>query len=200
MKKVVSIIATVLIAIFSMNLAAQSYDKDCEKVATKAAKNMAKQIKKEKWTYAGSMSLEDKLKQYYLKTGECGRYEDNAKVTSSAKTITTGENTATQAMVAELAQNLFQTVAGTSAADISSEEEEFAQSKIKSIYQGDLSACVERAITVYKQNRDGRYEVRVLFLIDKDRKEKLQNKASRELGDERWRQILKDVDDSHAKK
>ncbi len=199
MKKFFSILVAVIIAAVGINAAAQNYDKACEKAASKAAKNMAKMIKKEKWTYSGSMALEDKLTQYYLKTGECGRYEDNAKTTSSAKTVTTGENTATQAMVAELAQGLFQTVAGTSAADISSEEEEFAQSKMKSLYQGDLSACVERAITLYHKTRDGRYEVRVLFLINKDRKEKLENKANRELGDERWRQILKDVDDSHAK-
>lgn len=194
-----SILVAVIVAAIGINVAAQSYDKGCEKYAEKSAKNMAKQVKKEKWTYSGSMALEDKLKQYYLKVGECGRYEDNAKTTSSAKTVTTGENTATQAMVSELAQGLFQTVAGTSAADISSEEEEFAQSKLKSIYQGDLSACVERALTLYRKNRDGRYEVRVLFLINKDRKEKLENKATREMGDERWRQILKDVDDSHAK-
>lgn len=198
MKKIFSILLAVIIATVGINAAAQG-DKACEKAAEKAAKNMAKQIKKEKWSYSGSMALEDKLKQYYYKIGECGRFEDNAKTTSSAKTVTTGENTATQAMVAELAQSLFQTVAGTSATDISSEEEEFAQSKVKSLYQGDLSACVERAITLYRQNRDGRYEVRVLLLINKDRKSKLENKASRELGNDRWRELLKDIDDSHAK-
>lgn len=199
MKKIIALMMAVVVTALGMNVAAQSYDKNCEKAAAKSAKTMAKSIKKEKWTYSGSMAIEDKLTQYYLKTGECGRYEDNAKVTSSAKTVTTGENTATQAMVAELAQNLFQKVAGTSVTEISSEEAEFAENKMKSLYQGDLSACVERAITLYKKGRDGRYEVRVFFLINKDRKERLEGKASRELGDERWRQILKDVDDSHAK-
>ncbi len=200
MKKILSFVVAAVIAAIGFNATAQlSYDPICQKYAKNAAKKMAKEMKKGKWEFSGTMTMEDKLMQYYLKTSECGLYEDNAKTTSRAKTVTTGEGTAMQALSAEIAQGLFQKVAGAAAADINSEEAEFAQNKMKSLYQGDISACIERAMSFYRKNLNGTFEVRVLFLINKARKEQLENKVLRDFDGDRWRDIIKDIDDAHGK-
>lgn len=200
MKKILFVLVAVIFSATTMNVAAQlNYDPICERFAAKQAKNKAKEMKKQKWNFSGSMSMEDKLKQYFLKTSDCGQYEDNSKTTTKAKTITTGEQTALSALTAEMAQGLFQTVAGATAAEISSEEAEYAESKIKSLFQGDISACIERAATFYRKNVDGTYEVQVLFLINKSRKAQLERKAKQELGDDRWKGIIKSVDNAHGK-
>ncbi len=200
MKKILSFVVAAVVAAIGFNATAQlSYDPICQKYAKNAAKKMAKEMKKGKWEFSGTMTMEDKLMQYYLKTSECGLYEDNAKTTSRAKTVTTGENAAMMALTAEIAQEMFQEVAGAGVSEISTSEEEYAENKMKTIYQGNIAACIERDMSFYRKNLNGTYEVRVLFLINKARKEQLVEKAKREFGGDRWRDIIKDIDEAHGK-
>lgn len=199
MKKFLSIIVALIVATAGMTVAAQlQYDPICQKYAKKAAKNMAKQMKKGKWQFSGSMAVQDKLEQYYLKTSECGRYEDNSKTVSHAKTIITGENSASSALATEITKNIFQKVAGASAGEISSETEESVIDKFKILYQSDLAACIERSATFYRKNLNGTYELTVLFLVNKENKERLERKAVASMSDDRWRSIIEDVDNAHG--
>lgn len=200
MKKILFFVAAILFAAAGFDATAQlSYDPACQKIAKKQAKNKVKEMKQKKWEYSGSMAMEDKLQQYYLKTGDCGLYNGEVKDATRAKTITTGEGTAMQALTAEIAQGLFQKVAGGATTEINSDQAEWAGNKMRSLYQGDISACIERAMTFYKKNMDGTLHVQVFFLINKARKEQLENKVLRDFDGDRWQKIMDDIDKAHGK-
>lgn len=167
-----------MIAMCAMAMPAQrEYSKEEIKEAQKEAKARAKELTKSNWIYDGTRSLESVLEKYNLNTSDdCGDFFSYTEEVT-AKSISIAKNNGMTSLTRKLAQVISTVVKGTIDAQIT-EDEEFNDNKMSALYSGEISACVREAFSIYKKTPDGKYDVRIFYLVNKERFEKLCKKAS----------------------
>lgn len=199
MKRVLVILAAAL-ACFICNpsiIAQRTYSKECRKAAEKSAKNEAKQVRKEKWTYNGSLPLEDALTRFYLEIGSCGGCIDEQPIIiNGAKTINIGTVAAEKSIQQKIVARVRSEIQGLGTYQINEGEEVF-DDKVASKYKATLINVYKPQFTLYKRLPDGKYDVKVYFAIDREKLERLENKMRRDYEniDQRSDKILKSVKD-----
>lgn len=187
MKKFLAICLSLLIAAGTMQMSAEKeYSKSCQKEAKAQAKTAAKKLQKDKWVFEGSTTLEYALEKYNLKTIEdCGDYTGYIQATT-AKTISIARKTAANNLLGELAKQLRAEALGTVDTQ-TTEDEEFTDEKMSAIYGGEIANCYKEQLNISRKGKDGKYEVRVYFVVDKARFDKLAKTAASDIQEQNSR-------------
>ncbi|MDE5659397.1 MAG: hypothetical protein K2I28_00740 [Muribaculaceae bacterium] len=199
MKKFVSAVAMVAIAFISFVSVAQvEYSKDCRKEAQKYAKTQAKEVKKQKWDYAGTVPLAAAFEKYNLKSGDCGLYEAKTITTNNIKYVTQGENSCFKAVCREVAMECNNEVRGIAAGEDTLEGDagdRMEVDKMAQKYAGQLNGVVSKVITLTRKEANGLYTVRCFYLVDKEKKQKLVSAMAKDMErlSDRASKIVKEV-------
>lgn len=170
----------------------------CRKIAQKAAKAKAKEMKKQNWEYGGSTTLEMAFEEYNYKTGECGLYEPMEVTVENIKYTDQGASSCMNKANRQIVMECFSDVRGVSTNIDRIEEDDASRKEVDKLgqkYSGLLSGVVQRAITLTKKESNGRYTVRCLFLVNKTKKRSLINAMSKdgERLDEEADKVLKEL-------
>lgn len=177
MKNIVACCLIVLMSALSMQTSAEDrYSKDCEKEAKEASKQMAKALEKEKWSSSGSLPLKMLLEKYNLQTGDCGEYRAYDEIVT-ASSIPIGRKDAHNHLVDNLARELYEVVKGTVEMEVT-DDTQFSSNKMASLYKGEIAGCITQSFVLYKEFSESKFRVKVYFLVNKDRFEKIAKRAA----------------------
>ncbi len=177
MKKILMLVMMFMIGASSITVSAQSkeYKKqqaENAKLAEKTAKKKAKELKKQKWEYSGTLPLEMALQKYYLETTEFGGTKKGIDHEIKAKTVSTAEQSLllnAQALYAQEFENMLKSdLTKSVSADEDHAMEEYAAriaAKVKHEFKGDIT----RSILLKKKTDDGQsWMVLGFYLLDID--------------------------------
>ena len=199
MKRLLVILAAAFAVAFCspMVYAQRTYSKECRKSAEKAAKNETKQLRKEPWSYNGSLPLQDALTTFYLEIGPCGGCIDEPPVIiNGAKTINIGTVAAEKSIQQKIVSRVRSEIKGVGTYEVNEDEEVF-DDKVASKYKATLINTYKPQFSLYKVRPDGKYDVKVYFTIDREKLERLEKKMLRDYENigERSNKILDSVKD-----
>lgn len=175
MKKILSILLCSLI--FSGVVCAQS--KQEIKEAEKIAKTKAKQLSKEGWKLLESGTLETVLKALELKKMS-GDVEEIVGTADKMRSINLGKTTARNNAINEYAESAKSMIRGritTDIQDINEHQVENLVSGYERLVLKEINGEVKSVYTLYKENKDGKYDVRGYFLVDQEAASKARKRA-----------------------
>ncbi len=175
MKKILSLLMCSLL--FSGIVCAQS--KQEIKSIEKVAKAQAKQLTKEGWKLLESGTLEAVLKAHLLKQ-KTGDVEEIVGTANKMRSINLGKTTARNNAMNEYAESAKSMIRGritTDLRDIDENQVENLVSGYERLVLKEINGEVKSAYTLYKENKDGKYDVRGYFLVDLESASKARKRA-----------------------
>jgi len=165
------------------NGAAMAQSKSQIKSAEKTAKSKAKEFKKEGWKMEGSMPAEAALKNHYLKLVEFGgkgiEYVGNAP---SVKNLKLGGRQARSDIRTQYAEEMSAFVKGRindGSRDINEDQAEVFIAAYETMLVKEIDGVLQPSYSIYKQRKDGLYEMRVYFILDEEKAGNARRKALR---------------------
>lgn len=175
MKKILSLLICVLM--FSGSMYAQS--KQEIKEAGKIAKTQAKQLSKEGWKLLESGTLESVLKAHALKK-KSGDVEEIVGTANRMRSINLGKTTARNNAMNEYAESAKSMIRGRIATDL----RDIDENQVENLVSGyermvlkEINGELKSAYTLYKENKDGKYDLRGYFLVDQEAASKARKRA-----------------------
>ena len=174
MKKIFTLLLVALIGLGSSMAYADSSSKEQKqwtKNAEKMAKKTAKDLKKQKWLFNGTSSLEHALMNYYLATdSQCGgTKEGKTAQVDGMKSMSLAEKKILMNAQTEYIQELKTAIQGSIVDHSSQTNDEALEAYVSDIearISGEIKGDVRRAFSVYRQEKNGTYTVRGFIIID----------------------------------
>lgn len=174
MKKIFTLLLVALMGFGSFMAYADSSSKEQKqwtKNAEKMAKETAKDLKKEKWLFNGTSSLEHALMNYYLATEpKCGGTKKAKSVqVDGMKSMSLAEKKILMNAQTEYIQEVKAAFQGSIVDHSSQTDDEALEAYIADIegrISGELKGDVRREFSVYRQEKNGTYTVRGFIIID----------------------------------
>ncbi len=149
------------------------------KEAEKVAKVQAKQLSKDGWKLLESGTLESVLKNHYLKK-KTADVEEIVGTANRMRSINLGKTTARNNAMNEYAESAKSMIRGRITTDI----RDIDESQVENLVSGyerlvlkEINGEVKSSYTLYKENKDGKYDVRGYFLVDQDSASKARKRA-----------------------
>lgn len=187
MKKIFSIFALLSIIGISSCVFAQEYSKKelsaFSKAAEKEAKQAAKKLEKEKWSYNGVGTLAKAYERYLLSSqdfggvGEARSYEIN-----NAPNLRNGEKSLLNLAQSTYAQENEAYLKLEQAAHSGEYDVTLEDNVVKALSQ--FNGDVKRSFIIYKKNHNGTYDMRGYFIIDGDNTKAKLRKMAQGINDE----------------
>lgn len=175
MKKILSLLICTLL--FSGSMYAQS--KQEIKEAEKIAKTQAKQLTKDGWKLLESGTLESVLKAHEMKKIS-GEIEEIVGTAIKMRSINLGKTTARNNAMNEYAESAKSMIRGritTDLRDIDENQVENLVSGYERLVLKEINGEVKSAYTLYRENKDGKYDVRGYFIVDQESASKARKRA-----------------------
>ena len=174
MKKFFRIVMFALvIGLAAPTVSAQTYGmtekemKQNKKAAEKQAKAKAKELKKQKWIYAGANTLENELTNYLLATEfSDGKTEGMVETITQAPSIRRGESEARSAAENDFVREIQIAIKGEIAELSGNASGEYVETQVdkwsKRVAQ-ELNGDIKRHFYIYKENPNHTFQVTVYF-------------------------------------
>jgi len=175
MKKILFLLICTLM--FSGSMYAQS--KQEIKEAEKVAKSQAKQLTKDGWKLLESGTLEAVLKTHCLKK-KTADVEEIVGTANKMRSINLGKTTARNNAMNEYAESAKSMIRGritTDLRDIDENQVENLVSGYERLVLKEINGEVKSSYTLYRENKDGKYDVRGYFLVDLESASKARKRA-----------------------
>ena len=174
MKKLFKIVMFMLaFGVITPTVSAQTYGmtekeiKENKKAAEKQAKTTAKELKKQKWIYAGANTLENELTTYLLATDYSGgKKEGMVETITQAPSIRRGESEARSAAENDFVREIQIAIKGEIAELSGNASGDYVETQVdkwsKKVAQ-ELNGDIKRHFYIYKENPNHTFQVRVYF-------------------------------------
>lgn len=149
------------------------------KQAEKAAKSEAKTLAKEGWKLLETGSMEYVIKQQLLRK-KTGDVEEIVGTANRMRSINLGKTTARNNAINEYAESAKAMVRGritTEIRDIADDQVENLVGGYERLVLKEINGEVKSAYTLYKENKDGKYDVRGYFFVDQESASKARKRA-----------------------
>lgn len=175
MKKKILLVLMVCICGLVVNAQTKKEVKD----AVKTAKLEAKKLEKEGWKLLESGTLQSVLQAHYLKKNS-GDVEEIVGTANNKISINLGKTTARNNVLNEYAERARSMVRGRITSDIRDVDENQVENLVggyERMVLKEINGEVKPAYTLYKERKDGRYDVRGYFLVDQESASKARKRA-----------------------
>lgn len=180
MKTLLNLIMALAIVALPMSIAARNDDgtytkkemQRFEKDAQKQAKNMAKQLKKEGWKLNGSGDMQLMLERHMLKLAEFGgngtEFVGNANDIKNLNSASRMARMAASTAYAEQSQMALKERIDGSDVILDSDQRQTLIAGYEARVAKELNGEITRSVELYKQNKNGTFDVRAFYVVDEE--------------------------------
>lgn len=180
MKTLLNLIMALAIVALPMSIAARNDDgtytkkemQRFEKDAQKQAKNMAKQLKKEGWKLNGSGDMQLMLERHMLKLTEFGgngtEFVGNANDIKNLNSASRMARMAASTAYAEQSQMALKERIDGSDVILDSDQRQTLIAGYEARVAKELNGEITRSVELYKQNKNGTFDVRAFYVVDEE--------------------------------
>lgn len=171
-KIVVLVMASVLVApAFTQSAYAQTEKeiKQMKKDAEKQGKQLAKRLKKEKWTYSGAAPLEVAAERFLLATEfSGGKFRESTPTIDNAESVTRGESKARSAAENDLIREIQTAIKGEITSMTGDAGGTYTDTQVDTYVRKvarELNGDVKKHFTIYRKEANGKYTVQCFYSI-----------------------------------
>lgn len=158
------------------------------KAAEKAGKSRAKSLKKEKWLTDSAEPMESIIMHHLLKTENYGgtgsEYVGNAQAVKNTMLGGRMARSDVRTQYADMNKAMVKGRINDQSQSISEDQAETFIAAYETMVMQEFDGDLQQSYSIYRQTKDGKYEVRVYFILDEVKASKARIKALKHAADE----------------